>query len=78
MGRQKTGRKSSNEYNYPRKNYIVTLSKDREFIIVRFCCKDYGLLNINLLKNKYVKPYLNEGWEILDIEVYYNKDWADY
>lgn len=59
-------------------NFIVTLVKDMEFIIVRFARRDYGLLNRKLIKNVYIQPYLKDGWTLLDIEVFYSEKWADY
>ena len=59
-------------------NFIVTLVKDMEFIIVRFARRDYGLLNRKLIKNVYIQPYLKDGWTLLDIEVFYSDSWADY
>ena len=59
-------------------NFIVTLVKDMEFIIVRFARRDYGLLNRKLIKNVYIQPYLKDGWTLLDIEVFYSEDWASY
>ena len=59
-------------------NFIVTLVKDMEFIIVRFARRDYGLLNRKLIKNVYIQPYLKDGWTLLDIEVFYSEDWTSY
>ena len=59
-------------------NFIVTLVKDMEFIIVRFARRDYGLLNRKLIKNVYIQPYLKDGWNLLDIEVFYSEDWTSY
>ena len=59
-------------------NFIVTLVKDMEFIIVRFARRDYGLLNRKLIKNVYIQPYLKDGWTLLDIDVFYSDSWADY
>ena len=59
-------------------NFIVTLAKDMEFIIVRFARRDYGLLNRKLIKNVYIQPYLKDGWNLLDIEVFYSEDWTSY
>ena len=59
-------------------NFIVTLVKDTEFIIVRFARRDYGLLNRKLIKNVYIQPYLKDGWNLLDIEVFYSEDWTSY
>ena len=63
----------------PRKqNFIVTLVKDMEFIIVRFARRDYGLLNRKLIREVYIQPYIKDGWTLLDIEVFYSDSWADY
>ena len=59
-------------------NFIVTLVKDMEFIIVRFARRDYGLLNRKLIKNVYIQPYIKDGWNLLDIEVFYSEDWTSY
>lgn len=59
-------------------NFIVTLVKDMEFIIVRFARRDYGLLNRKLIKQVYIQPYLKDGWKLLDIEVFYSEDWTSY
>ena len=59
-------------------NFIVTLVKDMEFIIVRFARRDYGLLNRKLIREVYIQPYLKDGWTLLDIEVFYSDSWADY
>lgn len=59
-------------------NFIVTLVKDMEFIIVRFARRDYGLLNRKLIRQVYIQPYLKDGWTLLDIEVFYSENWADY
>lgn len=59
-------------------NFIVTLVKDMEFIIVRFARRDYGLLNRKLIKQVYIQPYLKDGWNLLDIEVFYSEDWTSY
>ena len=59
-------------------NFIVTLAKDMEFIIVRFARRDYGLLNRKLIKNVYIQPYIKDGWNLLDIEVFYSEDWTSY
>ena len=59
-------------------NFIVTLVKDMEFIIVRFARRDYGLLNRKLIKQVYIQPYIKDGWKLLDIEVFYSEDWTNY
>ena len=59
-------------------NFIVTLVKDMEFIIVRFARRDYGLLNRKLIRQVYIQPYIKDGWTLLDIEVFYSENWADY
>ena len=59
-------------------NFIVTLVKDMEFIIVRFARRDYGLLNRKLIREVYIQPYLKDGWTLLDIEVFYSEDWTSY
>ena len=59
-------------------NFIVTLVKDMEFIIVRFARRDYGLLNRKLIKQVYIQPYIKDGWKLLDIEVFYSEDWTSY
>ena len=70
-----TKRKKEN----PRKqNFIVTLVKDMEFIIVRFARRDYGLLNRKLIREVYIQPYIKDGWTLLDIEVFYSDSWTDY
>ena len=48
-------------------NYIVTLVKNREFIIVRFSSVDYGILNKKLIR-VYVEPFTKDGWQLLEIE----------
>ena len=59
-------------------NFIVTLVKDMEFIIVRFARRDYGLLSRKLIREVYIQPYIKDGWKLLDIEVFYSDSWADY
>ena len=72
-------RKEKRKRENPRiQNFIVTLVKDMEFIIVRFARRDYGLLNRKLIKNVYIQPYLKDGWNLLDIEVFYSEDWTSY
>lgn len=53
-------------------NYIVTLVKNREFIIVRFSTGDYGTLNKNLIR-VYLQPYIKDGWQLLEIECETNR-----
>ena len=72
-------KKEKRKKENPRKqNFIVTLVKDMEFIIVRFARRDYGLLNRKLIKNVYIQPYIKDGWNLLDIEVFYSEDWTSY
>ena len=48
--------------------YIVQLCKNREFIVIRFYKDDYGELTKNLIK-KMIIPYIDCGWELMDIEL---------
>lgn len=50
--------------------YIVHLVKEQEFMFVRFYVEDYdkGQLNARTIRNNYIVPYLEKGWEFLDIE----------
>ena len=72
-------KKEKRKKENPRKqNYIVTLVKDMEFIIVRFARRDYGLLSRKLIREVYIQPYIKDGWKLLDIEVFYSEDWTSY
>ena len=53
-------------------HYIVTLVKNREFIIVRFSSGDYGTLNKKLIR-VYLQPYIKDGWQLLEIECESNR-----
>lgn len=71
MEREKRKKKKSEQH------FIVTLVKNREFIIVRFCRHDYCALSKKLIREVYIKPYLNEGWKLLDIEDYCSQRWYE-
>ena len=53
-------------------SYIATLVKNREFIIVRFSPRDYGILNKKLIR-LYLQPYIKDGWQLLEIEFESNR-----
>ena len=42
--------------------------KDKEFILLRFCLKDYEELNKKIIRELYVQSYIKDGYELLDIE----------
>ena len=56
-------------------NYIVKLFKDNEFILLRFCLKDYEELNKKLITQIYVQSYIKDGYELLNIERFRSERW---
>ena len=56
-------------------NYIVKLFKDNEFILLRFCLKDYEELNKGLIRENYIKSYIKDGYELLNIERFRSGRW---
>ena len=56
-------------------NYIVKLFKDNEFILLRFCLKDYEELNKKIIRELYVQSYIKDGYELLNIERFRSERW---
>lgn len=71
-GRSKKGTKRLHE-----QHFIVTLVKNREFIIVRFCRHDYCILSKKLIREVYIQPYIKDGWKLIEIEQFCSDRWVE-
>lgn len=56
-------------------NFTVKLVKNNEFIILRFCRKDYEELTKKIIRETHIQSYIKDGYNLLDIEQFRSERW---